>query len=87
MIHKFTKDYKLKLETELSPTLTEGQLNALEIIHTQHPMKPSDLIKYLEITAAAVTTLLDRMEKNPLIVRKRDQYDRRVVWIHITNNF
>jgi DNA-binding MarR family transcriptional regulator len=89
-IHKFSKDYKCKLESELAPSLTEGQLNVLEIIDTQinmqHEMKPSDLIHYLDTTAAAVTTLLDRMEKNSLIKRKRDQHDRRVVWIHITEH-
>ena len=42
-------------------------------------MKPSDLIEYLSTTPAAVTTLLDRMEKAELIVRVRDEKDRRIV--------
>lgn len=84
---KLSKDLKLQLETELSPSLTEGQLHVLEyLIHEQKDkLKPSDLLDYLSTTPAAVTTLLDRMEKNELIVRERDGKDRRIVWIHVTD--
>lgn len=47
-------------------------------------MKPSDLIQHLSTTPAAITTILDRMERNELITRERDERDRRVVWIHVT---
>ncbi|MNI42474.1 Transcriptional regulator HosA [compost metagenome] len=47
-------------------------------------MKPSDLIEFLATTPAAVTTLLDRMEKNGLITRERDEKDRRIVWVNVT---
>jgi len=69
------------METQLAPTLTEGQLNVLEVLLAQDQMKPSDLLEHLNTTPAAVTTLLDRMEKNELIVRQRDEKDRRIVWI------
>jgi DNA-binding MarR family transcriptional regulator len=48
-------------------------------------MKPSDLLQYLETTPAAITTLLDRMERGELIVRKRDESDRRIVWVTMTD--
>ncbi len=47
-------------------------------------MKPSDFIEHLETTPAAITTLLDRMERNELIVRERDERDRRIVWVTMT---
>jgi DNA-binding MarR family transcriptional regulator len=47
-------------------------------------MKPSDFIQYLSTTPAAITTLLDRMEKGELINRERDEKDRRIVWITAT---
>lgn len=78
---KISKDLKTHMEEQLAPALTEGQLNVLEVLMTQDRMKPSDLLDYLNTTPAAVTTLLDRMEKNELIVRQRDEKDRRVVWI------
>ena len=80
---KLTKDWKLHLEEELSP-LTEGQLNVLELLLRHQPMKPSDLLAYLATTPAAITTLLDRMEKGGLVVRSRDENDRRIVWVTVT---
>lgn len=81
---KLTKDLRLHMEVQLAPTLTESQLNVLEYVLAADRMKPSDLIHYLATTPAAVTTLLDRMEKNGLIERVRDDRDRRIVWIHVT---
>lgn len=83
---KITKDLKLHMETELAPGLTEGQLHVLEVLLEGEKqgggrMKPSDLLEHLHTTPAAITTLLDRMEKNELIVRQRDEKDRRIVWI------
>ncbi|GIP37393.1 hypothetical protein J31TS4_06730 [Paenibacillus sp. J31TS4] len=81
---KLSKDMKTYMETQLAPTLTEGQLHVLELLRANDKMKPSDFIAYLETTPAAITTLLDRMEKGGLIVRERDGHDRRIVWIKPT---
>lgn len=78
---KISKDLRMHMEVQLAPTLTEGQLNVLEVLMSEDRMKPSDLLEHLNTTPAAVTTLLDRMEKNELIVRQRDEKDRRIVWI------
>ena len=82
---KLSKELKNQMEDGLAPTITEGQLNVLELLLIHDRMKPSDLIEYLSTTPAAVTTLLDRMEKAELIVRVRDEKDRRIVWIHVTD--
>ncbi|WP_270171452.1 MarR family winged helix-turn-helix transcriptional regulator [Paenibacillus sp. SYP-B4298] len=81
---RFSREWKHHLEDALAPTLTEGQLNVLELLLEHEPMKPSDLLKYLETTPAAITTLLDRMERGGLITRSRDESDRRIVWINVT---
>lgn len=83
---KLSKDLKSQLETMLAPSLTESQLNVLEylLFGQENPLKPSDLLEFLDTTPAAVTTLLDRMEKNELIVRERNEKDRRIVWIRVT---
>lgn len=82
---KLTKDYQTHMESKLSPSLTEAQLSVLELLEERKKMKPSDLIPYLATTPAAVTMLLDRMEKAGLITRERDLEDRRIVWISITD--
>jgi len=82
---KMTKEWKLHLEEALAPNLTEGQLNVLELLLQHQPMKPSDLLQYLSTTPAAITTLLDRMERGELITRTRDDNDRRIVWVNVTD--
>ncbi|MBD0380503.1 MarR family winged helix-turn-helix transcriptional regulator [Paenibacillus sedimenti] len=82
---KLSKELKSQMEAGLAPTLTEGQLGVLELLSANERMKPSDLIEYLATTPAAVTTLLDRMEKNELIARERDEKDRRIVWVNVTD--
>lgn len=80
---KLSREWKNSLEESLAP-LTEGQLNVLELLLQHQPMKPSDLLQYLATTPAAITTLLDRMERNELIVRTRDDNDRRIVWVNVS---
>lgn len=75
----------MHLEEALAPTLTEGQLHVLELLQQHQPMKPSDLLTYLSTTPAAITTLLDRMERGGLVLRSRDDHDRRVVWVSLTD--
>ncbi|MCD1260309.1 MarR family transcriptional regulator [Paenibacillus athensensis] len=82
---RLSKELKSQMDNQLSPTLTEGQLHVLELLEANDRMKPSDLIEYLATTPAAVTTLLDRMEKNDLIARERDEKDRRIVWVNVTD--
>ena len=84
---KLSKDMKLFMEGQLAPSLTEGQLHVLEYLqaHEAVRMKPSDLVDYLSTTPAAITTLLDRMERAELIFRERDNKDRRIVWVVVTD--
>jgi DNA-binding MarR family transcriptional regulator len=81
---KLTKEWNALMEEELAPGLTAGQLEVLELLQFKEPMKPSELLPYLETTPAAVTTLLDRMERSGLVERQRDEADRRIVWIRMT---
>jgi DNA-binding MarR family transcriptional regulator len=81
---KVSRDLKVHMDTQLAPTLTESQLNVIEFIMGHDQVKPSDLIVFLATTPAAITTLMDRMEKNGLIVRERDTSDRRIVWLKLT---
>ena len=82
---KLTKDWHTQMDAELAPNLTGGQLQVLELMMAHEPMKPSDLLPYLETTPAAITTLLDRMERGGLVRRERDASDRRIVWVSMTD--
>ncbi len=82
--YKVSMDLRLHMDAQLAPGLTESQLNVLEFIMNHDQVKPSDLIAYVATTPAAITTLMDRMEKNGLIIRERDTSDRRIVWLKLT---
>lgn len=82
--HKILKEYKLHMDNNLAPSLTDAQLTVLELLQENDVMKPSDLAPHLATSPAAVTMLLDRMEKHGLIIRTRDAGDRRIVWVCIT---
>ena len=82
--YKVSRDLKVHMDNQLAPTLTDSQLNVLEFIMNHEQVKPSDLIDFLATTPAAITTLMDRMEKNGLIKRERDTADRRIVWLQLT---
>jgi MarR family transcriptional regulator, temperature-dependent positive regulator of motility len=81
---KLTKEWNAQMEAELAPQLTVGQLEVLELLKVYEPMKPSELLPHLETTPAAITTLLDRMERGGLVERNRDEGDRRIVWVTMT---
>ncbi len=82
--YKVSRDLKVHMEEQLAPSLTESQLVVIEFIMNHEQVKPSDLIEYVATTPAAITTLVDRMVKNGLIERVRDEHDRRIVWLHLT---
>jgi DNA-binding MarR family transcriptional regulator len=82
--YKVTRDMKVHMDAQLAPTLTESQLTVLEFILNHDQVKPSDLTEFLATTPAAITTLMDRMEKGGLITRERDTQDRRIVWLKLT---
>ena len=84
LFFQFSREYEQYMERELAPHLTAGQLVVLEFVSGKERVKPSDLSPYLKTSAAAVTMLLDRMAKNGLIERVRDENDRRIVWIRLT---
>lgn len=84
LISSITKDYQAHMEEQLAPTLTTSQLAVLEHLQREGILKPSELIPFLSTTPAAVTMLLDRMERGELIQRERDEVDRRIVRVSIT---
>lgn len=43
----------------------------------------SDVARFLDITTAGTTGLLDRMVEQELVERQRDEGDRRLVWVSI----
>lgn len=71
---------KVKRETGL----TGPQLWAIKTINENSSVNVSDLAHKLYLHPTTVIGIIDRLEKQNLVKRRRSKNDRRVVWIELT---
>ncbi|MFW6147437.1 MAG: MarR family winged helix-turn-helix transcriptional regulator [Thermodesulfobacteriota bacterium] len=64
--------------------LTETQSDVLRTLLTHGTMSSADLSRNLYVTPANITGVIDRLEKKGLVQRVRQQADRRVALISLT---
>lgn len=64
-------------------TITPPQFIALQWLHELGDMTIGDLSNKMYLAFSTTTDLVDRMERNKLVQRIRDNQDRRVVRIHL----
>ena len=78
-----------KLAPELSGHLEEGLTNdqffVLKILSQRGSCTVSELAKEHKVNPAAITSMMDRLLKHDLIIRKRDDKDRRTVNIQLSD--
>lgn len=63
--------------------ITSPQFIALQWLLDEGDLTIGELSHKISLAFSTTTDLVDRMEKNELVVRIRDQNDRRVVRIHV----
>ncbi|WFA09438.1 MarR family transcriptional regulator [Tissierella sp. Yu-01] len=61
--------------------LTIPQFTALQILINHGDMTIGELSQNMALACSTITDLIDRMEKSQLVVRQKDEKDRRVVRI------
>jgi len=64
--------------------LTPGQLFMLHYIQREENCNLSQLADKMHVSPSAITIMLDRMESHGLVLRRRDDTDRRVVNAEVT---
>lgn len=64
-------------------TITPPQFVALQWLFEDGDMTIGELSNKMFLACSTTTDLVDRMEKNNLVVRVKDSSDRRVVRIHL----
>ena len=64
--------------------LTAPQGMTVSILSYEGEMRVSDLSKKMSISNSTVSGIIDRLEKQGYVQRRRDSKDRRVVMIHVT---
>ncbi|ADH98921.1 transcriptional regulator, MarR family [[Bacillus] selenitireducens MLS10] len=63
--------------------ITPPQFVALQWLHEVGDMTIGELSNKMYLACSTTTDLVDRMEKNDLVIRVKDEKDRRVVRIHL----
>ena len=71
---------KLQRETGL----TTSQLLVLEAVVKLETSTPSNIAKEVQLSQATVTNLVDRLERNGLVLRRKSIADKRAVEVHLT---
>lgn len=66
--------------------ITIPQFTALQILINKGNMTIGELSKSMALACSTITDLIDRMEKAGLVVRKKDEKDKRVVRIEVLSN-
>jgi DNA-binding MarR family transcriptional regulator len=65
--------------------LTHTQYHLLGNLHRHGRIKTTDLADMLIISNSTLSALADRMCERQLMIRERSEYDRRVVYLKITD--
>lgn len=64
--------------------LTGPQFFILYLLSTSEEMKSTELAAKLDVKPSAITVMIDRLLKNDLVSRQRDENDRRIVKLELT---
>ena len=66
--------------------LTESQFAVLEALHHLGPLSQGQLCEKILRSGSNVTTVVDNLERDRLVTRERDQADRRVQIVQLTDD-
>ena len=66
--------------------LTESRFAVLEALHHLGPLRQTELANKLLCSAGNLTTVVDNLERDGLVERRRDGADRRVVTVHLSSD-
>lgn len=78
------RDFQGALKRWHAGSLSLVHLNVLMLLRHNGPMTMSHLAELLDVSVASATGIIDRMEKKGVIERRRNDDDRRVVEVHVT---
>ncbi len=65
-------------------SLSHGHLRALFVLMEERQATAGRLAREAELNPASVTAMVDQLEAQGLVQRRRDYQDRRVCWISLT---
>src|SRR5580704_10429994 len=72
-------------EGNQSRDLTQSQLRALAALSKVEEVTAGELAKSADLNPASITAMLDQLEANDIIERRRTKQDRRVCMVSLTD--
>lgn len=66
--------------------VTIPQFAVLNFLSAEGEHKMTDMAKFMNVSTAAITGIIDRLAKSGYVVRKHDSNDRRIVRVRLTSN-
>jgi DNA-binding MarR family transcriptional regulator len=84
LLRKLTKTYQMLMTREWARCgLTLPQMIVLREI-SQGPKTIGQISQSVDLSYSTISGIIDRLERNQLVERVRDENDRRVIWIRKT---
>ena len=84
IVYLYTESRRVTKEVARSAELTGPQLTVLKVLEGLGDISLSELSERIRAQNSTVTGIIDRMEREGLVVRARSTEDRRVVHIRLT---
>jgi DNA-binding MarR family transcriptional regulator len=84
IVYLYTESRRITKEVARSAELTGPQLTVLKMLEGVGDLSLSALSERIRAQNSTVTGIIDRMERESLVVRTRSTEDRRVVYIRLT---
>jgi MarR family transcriptional regulator, organic hydroperoxide resistance regulator len=84
VIYLYTESRRITKELARRADLTGPQLTVLKLLEQFGDLSLSGLSERIRAQNSTVTGIIDRMEREGLVVRERSKEDRRVVYIRLT---
>ena len=81
--HAIEQKIRSRFREQFEVTLPQFDVLS-ELEHASHQLTMSQLSKELMVSNGNITGVVDRLEKNKLVVRIRPEHDRRVQYIELT---
>lgn len=79
-----SKEFVRKQTSGLYKEITLPQVFIMDFLNRQGPSKMTDIAKFMEVSTAAITGIVDRLVKSGYVLRVFDADDRRIIKIKIT---
>jgi DNA-binding MarR family transcriptional regulator len=74
----------VEFDAHMATGITGSQFFVLQKISAKGRLTVSEVADKLSVSLSAITALVDRLVQAGLVVRSRDEQDRRLVWLEAT---